>query len=159
MTAVSETVMLPAALPGSYTLSGSGGADVGSFSNTFSVPPPLVWTGRNQLSAVDRKQPLTISWTGGDSGQVVAVIGFGEDLPVNSSVVFACLAKPGASSVTIPADILSNLPPTHGNPLRSKDVIYLLTVPGSSIQPIKASGLDKGVSGYVSIQGKTVTYQ
>ena len=145
--------------PGSYTLSGSGGTDVGAFSNTFSVPQPLVWTGRNQLSVVDRKQPLTISWTGGDSGQVVAVIGFGEDIPVNSSVVFACLAKPGASSVTIPADILSALPPTHGNPLRSKDVIYLVTVPGSSIQPIKATGLDKGVSGYVLIQGKTVTYQ
>ncbi len=145
--------------PGSYTLSGAGGADVGAFSNTFSVPQPLTWTGRNNLTTVNRTQPLTISWTGGDSGQAVAVVGFGEDLPNNSSVVFACIAKPGASSFTVPPDILANLPASHANPLRSNDVLYLITIPGSSIQPITASGLDQGLSGYVLIQGKTVVYQ
>jgi uncharacterized protein (TIGR03437 family) len=145
--------------PGSYTLAGTGGANVGAFSNSFTVPQALVWTGRNQLTAVDRKQPLTISWTGGDSGQAVAVVGFGEDLPNNSSVAFACIAKPGASSLTVPSDILSNLPQTHANPLRSKDVIYLINIPGSSIKNIGASGLDQGLSGYVLIQGKTVTFQ
>jgi uncharacterized protein (TIGR03437 family) len=145
--------------PGSYTLKGSGGTNVGAFSNSFTVPQPLVWTGRNQLSLIDRKQPLTISWTGGDNGQAVAVVGFGEDLPNNSSVAFACIAKPGASSFTVPQDILSNLPQSHANPLRSKDVIYLINIPGASVQSITASGLDQGLSGYVFIQGKTVIFQ
>ena len=145
--------------PGAYTLKGLGGVDIGAFSTNFTVPQPLVWTGRDQLTIVNRAQPLTISWTGGDSGQVVGIMGIGEDLPTNSSAAFACIAPRGATTFTVPADILSTLPATRANPLQSKDIIYLITVPGSSVQNLNASGLDQGSAAYLSINGKTVVLQ
>ena len=145
--------------PGAYTLKGFGGLDIGAFSTGFTVPPPLVWTGRDQLMVVNRAQPLTISWTGGDPGQIVGIIGIGEDLPTNSSAAFSCIAPIGASSFTVPADILSALPATRANPLQSKDVIYLISVPGSSVQNLNASGLDQGSSAFFLSNGKTVVLQ
>jgi uncharacterized protein (TIGR03437 family) len=154
--------ILPSSLfldPGSYTVNGLGGPDVGAFSTTFNIPQPPVWTNRDQLTLVNRSQPLNISWTGGDAGQVVKIIGFGEDLPTNSSAVFACIAPPGATSFSVPPDILSNLPPTRANPLQSKDIVYLVTLAGSSLQNINAKGLDQASTGFYSINGKTVVLQ
>lgn len=154
--------ILPSSLfldPGSYTLQGFGGMDVGPFSTSFTIPQPLTWTNRLQTNVVDRTQPLTVSWTGGDSGQVNALLGFGEDLPTFSSAVFVCIAPPGASSFTIPTDMLANLPASRQNPLQSKDIIYLLTLAGSSVKNIAAKGLDVGLTSYYSIIGKTVILQ
>ena len=154
--------ILPSSLfldPGSYTLQGFGGMDVGPFSTSFAIPQPVTWTNRLQTNVVDRTQPLTVSWTGGDSGQVIALLGFGEDLPTFSSAVFVCIAPPGATSFTIPTDMLSNLPASRQNPLQSKDIIYLLTLAGSSVKNIAAKGLDVGLTSYYSIIGKTVILQ
>ena len=159
--AISNNI-LPSTLylePGSYTVSGVGGQDIGAFSTSFTIPQPLTWTNRDQLTFVNRTQPLTISWNGGDSGQVVVIMGYGEDLPTNASAAFVCIAPRGASSFTVPPDILSNLPPTRTNPLQSKDVIYLGTMPGSSVQNINAKGLDQGLSSFYLINGKTVVLQ
>jgi uncharacterized protein (TIGR03437 family) len=145
--------------PGAYTMTSSGGTDVGPFSASFNIPQPLTWNNRNQLTTLDRTQPLTISWTGGDTGQEIAVVGVGEDLPTNSSAVFKCVALPGASSLTVPPDLLSNLPATRGNPLQSKDIIYLVTLAGTSLQKLGAKGLDQGSTAYFYINGKTVVLQ
>jgi uncharacterized protein (TIGR03437 family) len=154
--------ILPSSLfldPGSYTLQGFGGADVGPFSTSFTIPQPLTWTNRLQTNVVNRTQPLTISWSGGDSGQVVAMLGFGDDLPSNSSAVFVCIAPPGATSFTVPTDMLSILPATRLNPLQSNDVIYLMALSGSSLKSIAAKGLDVGLTSFYSIIGKTVVWQ
>jgi|CZKS01.1.fsa_nt_gi uncharacterized protein (TIGR03437 family) len=154
--------ILPSTLflePGSYTLQGFGGMDVGPFSTSFTIPQPLTWTNRAQTNVLSRSQPLTISWSGGDSGQVVAMLGFGEDLPTNSSAVFVCIAPPGATSFTVPTDMLSNLPATRANPLQSKDVIYMMALSGSSLKSIAAKGLDVGLTSFYSIIGKTVVWQ
>ena len=145
--------------PGSYTLQGFGGTEVGKFTTNFTIPQPLTWTNRLQTNLVPRTQPLTINWTGGDSGQTVAIIGFGDDLPSNSSTVFACIAPPGATSFTVPTDILSTLPAGRTDPLRSKDVLYLMTLAGGSLKPINATGLDVGLTSFYSIIGKTVYWQ
>ena len=154
--------ILPSTLfldPGSFTLKGFGGNDIGAFSATFSIPQPVTWTNRDQLSAIDRSQPLTISWTGGDSGQIITLVGFAEDLPTNSSAMFTCIAQAGANSLTVPTAILANLPATRGNPLQSKDVIYLVTLPGVSVKNLNASGLDAGLALYYLVNGKTVAIQ
>jgi uncharacterized protein (TIGR03437 family) len=154
--------ILPSSLyldPGSYTLKGFGGTDIGAFSTSFTIPQPVTWTNRTTTNVVSRTQPLTLSWSGGDSGQVIGILGFGEDLPTNSSAVFVCIAPLGSNGFTVPADMLSNLPATRPNPLQSKDVIYLLTLAGSSVQNLNASGLDVGLTSYYSIIGKTVVLQ
>ena len=145
--------------PGSYTLQGFGGADVGPFSTSFTIPQPLTWTNRLQTNIVNRSQPLTISWSGGDSGQVVAMLGFGDDVPSNSSAVFVCIAPPGATSFTVPTDMLSILPAARPNPLQSNDVIYLMALSGSSLKSVAAKGLDVGLTSFYSIIGKTVVWQ
>jgi hypothetical protein len=145
--------------PGSYNLQGFGGPDIGPFTTTFPIPQPVVWTQQDTTNVVPRTQPLTLSWTGGDSGQVIAIVFFAIDLPTNSSEVSVCLAPAGSSSITIPADLLSNMPATRGNPLQSKDVIYLIAMSGGSIQPINATGLDVGITEFDSIIGKTVVLQ
>lgn len=145
--------------PGSYTLQGFGGMDIGPFSTSFTIPQPLTWTNRLQTNTLSRAQPLTISWSGGDTGQAVAILGFGEDLPTNTSAVFVCLAPQGAASFTVPADLLANLPATRPNVLQSKDVIYLMGLAGSSVKSITAKGLDVGLTSFYSIIGKTVVWQ
>ncbi len=153
--------ILPSSLfldPGAYSLTGFGGLDVGPFTASFTAPQPVAWTNRSQLNAIDRTQPLTLAWTGGP-GQIVAIVGFGEDLPTNSSAGFACIAPAGASSFTVPTDFLANLPATRLNPLQSKDVIYLLSLPNATLQNLNASGLDLGLSAFININGKMVVWQ
>ncbi|HLK18361.1 MAG TPA: hypothetical protein VKT81_05365 [Bryobacteraceae bacterium] len=154
--------ILPSSLfldPGSYKLQGFGGMDVGPFSTSFTIPPPLTWTNRLTTNILSRTQPLTISWSGGDSGQSIAILGFGEDLPTNTSAVFVCMAPQGATSFTIPTDMLANLPASRTNPLQSKDIIYVLGLAGSSVKSIAAKGLDVGLTSFYSIIGKTVVWQ
>ena len=145
--------------PGSYNLQGFGGNDIGPFSASFSIPQPLTWTNRSSLNIVDHTQPLTLSWSGGDGSQAVAILGIAEDLPTNSSAAFVCMAPASASSFTVPPDLLSNFPLTRGDPLQSKDVIYLITMAGSSVNNLNASGLDVGITEYDSIMGKTVVIE
>lgn len=145
--------------PGSYTVQGFGGANIGPFMTSFTIPQPVNWANQTTTNVVNRALPLTLSWTGGDSGQVNAILGFGEDLPTNSSAVFVCIAPPGSTSFTVPTDMLANLPATRSNPLQSKDVIYLMTLAGSSISNLNATGLNTGFTSYYSIFGKTVVLQ
>jgi hypothetical protein len=145
--------------PGNYTVQTTGGTDIGAFQASFTIPQPLTWTNRDQLNKIDRTVPLTISWSGGDAGQIVAVIGFSDDLPSNSSAAFGCIAPPGATSFSVPVDFLSNLPPSRANPLRSKQVIYLVNIPGESVQQINAKGIGQALTGAIEVTGKTVAFQ
>jgi hypothetical protein len=61
--------------PGQITLTGSGGANVGSFSTSFTVPTVFTWTNRNNLSTVTRSQGLNLSWSGIPSGHTVFITG------------------------------------------------------------------------------------
>lgn len=154
--------ILPSSLflsPGSYSLKGFGGMDVGAFSTSFTIPQPVTWTNQSTTNVVPRSQPLTLNWSGGDSGQTVAILGFGEDLPTNSSAAFVCIAPAGSTSFTVPTDMLSNLPATRPNPLQSLDVVYLMTLAGSSMNNLNANGLDVGFTSFYSILGKTVVLQ
>lgn len=145
--------------PGQYNIQGFGGMDIGPFTTTFSIPQPVVWTQQDTLETVNRSQPLTLSWTGGDPGQTIAFLLIAEDLPTNSSFAGVCIAPAGSSSFTIPADILSNMPATRSYVQQSKDVFYLVALAGTSVQPIDATGLDVGITEFDSIIGKTVVLQ
>jgi hypothetical protein len=134
----------------------NGGADVLGLTASVTVPGPLTWTNRDQLTTVDRSQPLTVNWSGAVTGQPLEIFGVGSDLPTNSSALFVCVAPSGASSFTVPPQVLSALPPGRLNPLASKDVIYLLS---SSPSAFTASGLSLGAGSGVYMLGKTVTFE
>jgi uncharacterized protein (TIGR03437 family) len=143
--------------PGSYSISGIGGMTVGPFSASIDVPGPLTWTNREQIGFVNRGQPLNIAWSGGASGQFVVISGFSVDLPTNSTALFSCVAPPGAASFSVPATAMANFPASRANPLQSKGVIYVISIPASG--PLGAPGLDMGFALFSYINGKSVLFQ
>jgi hypothetical protein len=97
---------------GAYTLSGSGGVGVGPFTATLNLGAPLTITG-GLPSTVTRSAGLTINWTGGNSSDLVEVIGSAGTL-VNGNEVsgaeFTCITTAGAGGITVPSSILNQLP-------------------------------------------------
>jgi uncharacterized protein (TIGR03437 family) len=142
--------------PGNYTVHSGGGANVPVFQTTITMPAPLVWTNRDETTNVPRSQPLTLNWTGGGSAQTVVILGADSDLPSNSSAVFICNAGSGASSFTVPPQVLSAIPATQPNVLLSKSAIYVI---GTVDTSFSTAGLQTAVASSVYATGKTVIFQ
>ena len=67
-----------AIVPGSYTVTGTGGSNVGSFSAGITVTQNAAnfkWTNQAAVTGSDisRTQPLTITWSGGDTNGFVDI--------------------------------------------------------------------------------------
>ena len=145
--------------PGSFSLIGTGGADVGAMSANFTFPTPLTWSNRAQISPITRSQGFTVSWSGAPAGQTAIVFGGGVDLPSNVTGEFVCVAPPGSSSFTVPPTALANVPATRNNLLRSKGVVYVGALPLASPTSFTATGLDTGAILPGVFLGKTVIFQ
>jgi len=119
--------------PGHYTVTGTGGKDVGAFTGSIDVPSaPFLWTNIPSVTApLDRSKDLTINWTGGVPGTQVYAVGG------SAPSAFLCAADVSAGKLTIPSYVLLNLPPS-GPPLNFGQ----LTVGNSTVNLFTASGLD-----------------
>jgi len=97
---------------GRYTFTGPGGADVGSFSGSIQIAPELEWTNRTALTVVDRSQPLTVTWTGGEPSTLVTIQGTSTLVQGTSvsSTSFQCYARNTDRTFTVPVTVLSQLP-------------------------------------------------
>ena len=97
--------------PGRYTVSGPGGADVGSFTGTFEVAPELLWTNRTTLTSIDRTQPQTLTWSGGEPTTLVTIQGVSTVTQGTTASVtsFQCFARNTDRQFTVPASILSRM--------------------------------------------------
>ncbi|HLK19061.1 MAG TPA: hypothetical protein VKT81_08895 [Bryobacteraceae bacterium] len=127
---------------GTYNFTGTGGADVGAFTASLNFVKTFFWD--QSVSSIDRSQPLTIKWTGGTSGSTVTMSVVSSLAPgPNGSIgsVIFCYADGSAGTFTIPAALLSALPPSftdaNGNPQGTIEVFE--TIYGPSFT---ASGLD-----------------
>jgi hypothetical protein len=76
--------------------------------------PPPAWTLPNGILVVPRNMPLALTFTPGDASAPTAIVLYSYAAFTNSTVEVQCLAPPGTGAFTIPADSLSNLPPTYG---------------------------------------------
>ncbi len=111
----------PVLAPGVYTLTGTGGPDVGPFSANTNFPGTFTWTNEANIPGpISRDQDLRITWTGGGDG-LVTVQGFagtvvsGQGLDGSySASAFACVAQASAGSLTIPSAVLRQLPQVAG---------------------------------------------
>jgi uncharacterized protein (TIGR03437 family) len=105
---------------GTYTLNGGGGPDVGSFNTSLSLPAALTVTG-GLPSSVNRGNPLTLNWTGGNTSDLVEIVGSSSSTSgtgataTTTSVTFICLTTAGQKTFTVPTSILGQLPATSGN--------------------------------------------
>ncbi len=156
---------------GTYTLSGTGGDDIGAFSASVTVPSPLNWTNRDSINSVPRSSNLNLTWSGGGS-DVVEIFGASgtrvggtDQNPIFDFGVFICFANASAGSFTVSSSILSQLPASTGD-ITSGNSIGLLGLQlvgtgtnGRFTAPLKAGGnIDFGVFTFTNGSNKTVTY-
>ncbi len=135
---------------GAYTASGQGGsevgAEVGPFSQDFTIPQPLTWTNQVNIGIVDRSAGLDVTWAGGDPNGTVQIT---SDL----LMTFICSAKISDQHFTIPAFVLLSLAPSSA---ASTDTLRLST---TSTTAFTASGISSGTINSVVTIVKNVTYQ
>jgi hypothetical protein len=100
------TIVGPNVPAGQYTLSGQGGKDIGSFSTALSIASPIAWSNKAAIQAVDRSQPLTLSWSGGEVAGHVLIGGYQSG---HVGAAFFCTEDAARGTFTIPAFVLSAL--------------------------------------------------
>jgi uncharacterized protein (TIGR03437 family) len=118
---------------GTYTISGTGGKDVGAFSATVTIPSHLAISNKSALAAVSQTQPVTVNWTGGVAGHYVLIGGGSTHAP---HTYFACAEDGGKGTFTIPAYILSSINPTTA----ANGILWISPHPLSN--PVTIPGLD-----------------
>ncbi|HEX5227912.1 MAG TPA: hypothetical protein VFW44_09390 [Bryobacteraceae bacterium] len=121
---------------GTFTFTGTGGADVGKFTSVLVLNPLLVWTNPTVADNVDRSKDLTVKWTGGNSGSYVYISGTTGTGPNSVPVSFKCLAHTDDGGFTVPSHILSALQPGVGA-IQVQNIIFA---------PLPASGLDSATA-------------
>jgi hypothetical protein len=94
-------------VPGTYTLRGAGGKDVGAFNASITLGSTLTITG-GLPATVTRNAGLTLNWTGGNSTDTVEI--FGSSGTTSSITTFFCITTAGPGTFTVPASILNQLP-------------------------------------------------
>jgi len=75
--------------------------------------PPPAWTRPSAILVVPRNVPLALAFTPGDLAAPTAILLYAYAAATNSTVEVQCLAPPGATSLTISADTLANLPSSY----------------------------------------------
>lgn len=97
---------------GTYTIAGTGGADVAAFSVTQTMPAAFDVTDLAALTTIDRSQPTTVAWTGGGSGSVLInleTLIYDSTLTRINDTFVACTAQANAGSFTIPPAAMAYL--------------------------------------------------
>lgn len=144
--------------PGSISLTAVGGADVGPFSAAATMPQGFTWTNRDQLASITRSQGFTVNWSGSASNSVF-IAGGSVDVPTNSSAIFVCQATPGATSFTVPPDILANIVPARTRLTQSIGVVYVGEWPLASPVSFQATNLDTGALLTAQVIARTVVFR
>ncbi len=136
-------------VPGLYTVSGTGGADIGPFSISLNVTAPLTWTNKAAASTVDRTTNLTLTWSGGPAtGHVL--IGGGTQVSENTAV-FICSEQTQKGLFTIPQFVLSALPEAQRG--------TLFIAPHPLDNPITIPGIDAAFIADAGSDSQTVTFR
>ncbi len=112
----------PTLTQGTYTISGTGGPDIGAFSANINFPGTFTWTNESTVPAViPRNQNLPITWTGGGDGLVTVTgyagsqVGGTQTNPIFDVAVFTCSAPASAGNLSVPSSVLQQLPQVSGD--------------------------------------------
>lgn len=144
--------------PGSYTVTGTGGADVGAFTAQMTLPQPVTWTNEASITNIPRSQNLNVTWSGGNPSDLVIISGFSFQTTPQAGGIFVCYENASAAQFTVPSWVLSALPisasvggVSTGN----------LSVGSASSNPARftAPNIDIGVFSYSTSTSKGVSYQ
>lgn len=110
------TVLFGTLGPGAWTVSGSGGSDVGPFSAKITLPTNLESPVATTAVAIPR-DAFTITWTGGNLNAQSLVTISGTSIVINPTdpsksrgKQFFCNAPASAGKFVVPASVMSQLP-------------------------------------------------
>ncbi|HYM10625.1 MAG TPA: choice-of-anchor D domain-containing protein, partial [Bryobacterales bacterium] len=147
--------------PGSYTITGPGGADVGSFTAKLTLPPVVTWTNEAQLLTVDRSQGATLTWTGGDpASQGMLILATNIDNVSGVAAALVCTAPNAAGTFTIPPAILSTLPASNPQqPAQFTGLLLLGALPVANLPTFTAPGLDAGYDFFAQLIGTSTVFK
>jgi uncharacterized protein (TIGR03437 family) len=123
---------------GNYTVSAPGGADVSKFSTQVTLPTMPVMTSptpdAKTPSPVTRSNGLTVSWTGGQPGQVIQLEGFSAtDKNFTTGADFLCSVPAAAGTFTIPSNILLAMPTGNFGGLNFRPYAATAPVTGTGV--------------------------
>jgi uncharacterized protein (TIGR03437 family) len=98
----STSIQSPGAFAGAYTVSSTGGADIGPLRGNFTAGTALQWTNSANFTstAIPIGQPLFFQWTPGDSNTYVKIAIDAASASLETSIV--CNVQSGAGSFTVP---------------------------------------------------------
>jgi hypothetical protein len=136
---------------------GPGGKDVGPFSAQFHISTPTL---TSNVSRIPRSKDLTVNWTPGanDTG-LVYIAGSSGGACGQQMVTFTCFERATAGRFTIPARILSQLPPGTGAPGFTGGMFQLGSLMPNGQRLLRSSGLDIGVIVYLNLALRYVAYE
>ena len=98
---------------GVYTVSGTGGQALGAFSVSLNAASPITWTNKSSAIAVDRSMPFTFTWSGSTVPGYLLIGGSSHTPGMNTA--FLCVEDAERGTFTVPAFVLSALPPTDSS--------------------------------------------
>jgi len=143
--------------PGSYTVTGPGGPNVGQFTTTQTFPGNFTWQNRDSINNIPRNQDLRVTWTNAAAGGQVVLYGLSAiSTPIQAGAVFFCVAQSSAGQLTVPARILSALPASGVEDGIPMGQLMLGTM--SAPARFNATGLDYGYFSSVVVDGKLVAF-
>jgi hypothetical protein len=120
-------------VPGDYTITGTGGAEIGSFTANFRIPASPKLVSPVDGAVVTRASGMTVTWTGG-AGDVLMELASCSDNSCTGGASAACFAPASAGSFIIPPYILNALPAST-----SAGFVFSTSVPN---EPFTLAGLD-----------------
>src|SRR5579883_657733 len=131
-------------VPGMYTVSGTGGADVGPFSANVTIPAAAALTSPTNNGTATRANGMTVTWSGG-SGSIEIEVNSCTDSSCNNGAAAVCHLDASAGTFTIPPYVLDALP--AGN-------FAGLVLSSYSFGTFTATGLNAGsISTYNNLAG------
>jgi hypothetical protein len=155
---------------GSWTLSGTGGKSVGSFSGVTNLPDNLTWSNAGNFSNLPASS-LTITWTGANLNAQSLVTIFGSSVVINPTDAtktrgkqFYCNAKASAGTFVVPSAVVTQLPSSSVDSSQGEVAFGQLGIysgSGSTFSAPLVSGgkLDGSYFAYGEAQTLSVKYQ
>jgi hypothetical protein len=115
---------------GTYTITGSGGTQIGPFTASATLPQNFTVTNWDAITGINRANGLTVNWSGTGVNTVV-ITAIGQSLTGSETMVVSCVVAGSLNTFSIPQDALAMLFPTQVGTL----VVTATTVnPGTSAQ-------------------------
>jgi uncharacterized protein (TIGR03437 family) len=146
--------------PGSYTITGPGGSDVGPFTAQVTVAANFLWTNQDAISTVPRNTDLRVNWTGGGADDLVFISGSSMRSSPDAGASFTCTERASVGFFSVPSIVLSALPAsTLTAQGASTSSLSVAQTQGANSARFTASGLDLGLATHSTFHFKNVTYQ